>query len=152
MDTDFLSHIIRDLFKNKDFTVIYGLNTNLRETLATSEHGLGAYALYTGESEKNKPDYSYYWEAGINHPFFTPGSCDLFISIDYDPSIINNYYSNVALQLVSLLKIHGLIFLINPGAWASELSNFFTLRNDLIIEAKRYKMLSNQKVYIYENI
>lgn len=152
MNKDYLCHIIRDIFQSKNFTVIYGSDYELREKLASSKHSVGAYMLYTSDDKKDIPEYAYHWLAGINHPYFTPGSCDLFISINYDPIIYNELYGNICLQLNSLLKSGGIIFLINPGMWASKIDESFIRRNDIEKELKRYAMLKNEKILVYENI
>lgn len=152
MNNEFLAHVIRDIFPIKDFTIIYGLNIDLREKLASSEHGIGAYILHTEREIDDVPEYCYYWEAGWNHPFFTEDSGDLLISIDYDPLIINDLYNNVAIQLGSVMKSGGLLFLINPGRWASTLEDFFIVREDLQKELSRFSFLSGKEIFVYENI
>lgn len=152
MNNNFLAHAIRDVFQETDFTVIYGADIDLRETLASSEHAIGAYILHTDRDINYEHDYCYYWEAGVNHPFFTENSCDLFISVNYDPSIFNEWYDNIGLQLCSVMKPGGLIFLINPGKWASTLEDFFIVREDLIKELSRFEFLFDQEVFVYENI
>lgn len=152
MDNNFLAHAIRDVFVKTNFTIIYGLDFDLRNTLCSSEHGIGAFILHGDKNFKEEFDYCFLWEAGINHPYFAENSCDLFISIDYDPPIINEWYDNVALQLWSVMKPSGLLFLINPGRWASTLEDFFVVREDLQTELSRFSFLSDKEIFVYENI
>lgn len=152
MNYDFIAHVIRDIFPVNSFTIIYDSETILKDTLSNSEHGIGAFLLHTERDSSESLTNGYFWEAGWNHPFFTPDSADLFISINYNPELNGNHYNNVALQLSSVLKSNGLIFLVNPGEWANELSSIFSLRYDLIKECKRYKLLLEENVFVYENI
>lgn len=152
MSNNFLAHAIRDVFEETNFTVIYGLNFDLRNTLASPEHGIGAFILHTERNIEDTVDYSHFWEAGINHPFFSADSVDLLISVNYSPKVSYEHYDFMALQLCSVLKSGGLMLLINPGDWASYLEDFFILREDLIKELCRFQFLFDQKVFVYENI
>jgi len=152
MSYEFLAHVVRDVFPNNGFTIIYDSDFSFREILAKPEHGIGAYCLHTERDANDFPEYAYFWEAGWNHPFFSPDSADLLICLDYEPELIDNYYHNIAIQIGSVLKPGGLVLLINPGIWASELDSVFSIRYDLIKECKRYKFLSEENVIVYENI
>lgn len=152
MNNNFLAHAIRDVFEQTNFTVIYGLNFDLRNTLASQEHGIGAFILHTERNVEDTLDYCHFWEAGINHPFFSADSVDLLISVDYAPAIDYERYDFMALQLCSIMKPGGLMCLINPGDWASYLDDFFIVREDLIKELSRFEFLFDQEVFVYENI
>lgn len=92
------------------------------------------------------------WAIEMNDTFFGHDYCDLFMSINYNPWLFYRNYDFIADNLRNFMKKNGLIFLVNPGDWAKDLGNKFPLREDLIMEARRYYLLNNQKVLIYENI
>lgn len=152
MNDNYLAHIIRDLFPVHSATICYGILDSLTEELRKPVHGIGAFLLHSENNVNSELDYKKYWEIGINGCHFTDQFCDLFISVDYDPVLNTSNYDYIAAQLKNLVKLNGFIFLINHGLWGSSLDKYFLLRDDLVKEAKKYSMLKNEKVYIYENI
>jgi hypothetical protein len=42
--------------------------------------------------------------------------------------------------------------IINPGDWASSIELHLERNNKIEIEAKKYSMLSDERIFIYENI
>lgn len=152
MDNNFLSHIIRDLFPNRAFTVIYNWDESLRKELLTPQHSVGAFQLHTERNNVEDTFERRFWEAGINNPFIQYGDVDLFISINYDPVVYPNKYMDIALQIMYLLKPSGKALIINPGSWARNIKNIMTIDGITTKEAKRYSMLKDQDVLVYENI
>lgn len=152
MDSNFLAHIIRDLFPNRAFTVIYNWDEGLRKELLMPQHSVGAFQLHTERSNDEDTFERRFWEAGINNPFIEYGDVDLFISINYDPVVYPNRYMDIALQIMHLLKPGGKALIINPGSWARNIKNVMTIDGITTKEAKRYAMLRDQDVLVYENI
>jgi len=152
MNNNYFCHVIRDLFPKTTATICYGDNCNLVDTLRTPVHGIGALMLHTEYNKSVEEEYSHMWDIGINGCYFGDQFCDLFISVDYNPLLNGNNYDYMAAQIKNLVRLNGFLFLVNPGLWASSISKYFLLREDLVKEAKRYSFLKNDKVYIYENI
>lgn len=152
MNNNYLGHIIRDLFPIHSVTICYGLLDDLVEELRKPLHGIGAFLLHSENDIESELDYKKYWNIELNDCSFSNNFCELFVSINYNPSFVNNDYLFMALNIKKLMKFKGIIFLVNPGLWASYMSHFFLLREDLIQEAKRFSILKDQEIYIYENI
>ena len=152
MDNNFLAHIIRDLFPNRNFTLIYGADQSLRIKLLEPEHSIGAFQLHTERSNIEDTFLYRFWDAGLNDPFIEYGDADLFVSIDYNPNLHSNSMLNIAIQVKKLLKPGGKAFIINPGSWAKNLKTIMRIDGITTREAKRYTMLKDQDILIYENI
>ena len=153
MNWNHVAHIIRDVFKNTFFTVCYQGDTDLSDTLYTNEHGIGAMRLWSAlEAPLENSENNYYWPAGLNPMLFSDGCVDLFISINYDPEIFNNNYDQVAQEIKRVLKPGGFAFIVNPGAWVSDLVTELTLDSQIEKEIKRYSLFTDKDVYVYENI
>ena len=152
MDSNFIAHIIRDIFPNTADTTLYGNHEHLMGVLHTPEHGIGAYLLHTERDKINENSPYKFWEIGINHMYFSDDTCDLFISFDYNPQLFNEDISVPAQQIKDYLKPGGLCFLVNPGYWANCLNEVMPRNNDIENEIKRYSMFKNQNVLVYENI
>lgn len=153
MNNDFIAHVIRDVFAKKNFTVIYAESQDLRTTLSKSEHGIGAYQFHTERSSNIKDSFYYkFWEIGINDPYISYGETDLFISINYNPTVYPIDKSSIGLQLKKLLKKGGKVMLVNPGSWSEKIDLFMDLDNNSIKEIKRYSMFKNENVLVYENL
>lgn len=152
MNNNFLAHIIRDLFEKRSFTIIYGADQGLRLTLLDPQHSIGAYQMHS-ERDNVADTFEYrFWEAGVYDPFLSYGEADLFVSINYNPTVHQNAYVNLAIQIKQLLKNGGKAFVVNPGPWAKNIKNIMTIDGPTTKEAKRYSMLRNQDVLVYENI
>lgn len=152
MNNNFLSHIIRDLFPKRAFTVIYGADQDLKLTLLDPIHSVGAFQLHTEKKDvEDVFDYRF-WDAGLNNPFISDGCADLFISINYNPKLKPEYTSNIAIQIKQMLKQGGKALVINPGYWARNLKNVMTIDGITTKEARRYSMLKDQDILVYENI
>lgn len=151
MNNHFLAHIIRDIFKEKAFTVYYGLDISFIETLRTSEHGIGVFHLHS-EDKVEFLDDSIYWNAELNDCSFSSDVCDLFISIDYHPNIGSEYHGNYLSSIERIIKPGGYILLINPMKTFYDISDNFIVRNDLVKECKRYSLLRDAEVIVYESI
>jgi hypothetical protein len=161
---DHLVHIVRDIFPNKENIIYYGEDVAFLETLHSPEHGLGAFLLHSNPED----DWSLSkqtsklktvnkamckgWVIEFNDSFFGEDFCDLFISFSYSPWMLHENYSFVALNIKKLLKPNGLIFAVDPGDWSMCLGDHMTLREDLVKEVKRYSLLKNKEVFVYENI
>lgn len=163
MFSDFLVHIIRDLFSNHNTPIYYGEDIFFLKTLRKPEHGVGAFLLHSNCNngwnllEDNNQyeissDLCKGWAIELNDTFFGEDYCDLFMSINYNPWLFYRNYQFIAENLSKFMKKNGLVFLVNPGDWSAALGDKMKLREDLIIEAKRFSLLSNQRVIIYENI
>lgn len=152
MNNHYLAHIIRDIFPNRAFTVIYGNNQDLRLTLLSSEHSVGALQLHT-ERDAIKEIFEYrFWEPALTNPFISYGDVDLFISINYDPIIDSKHTLYMAIQIKRLLKQGGKALIINPGEWANRIKNVMRIDGISTKEIKRYSMIKDENVLIYENI
>lgn len=153
MNWNHVAHIIRDVFKNTSFTVCYQGDTDLSDTLYTNEHGIGAMRLWSAlEAPLENSENNYYWPAGLNPMLFSDDCVDLFISINYDPEIFNNNYDQVAQEIKRVLKPGGFAFIVNPGAWVSDLATELMPDIQIEKEIKRYSLFKNEDVYVYENI
>jgi hypothetical protein len=152
MDNNFLSHIVRDLFLERVSTIIYGWDEGLRVELLKPEHSIGAFQMHTERNNfEDSPEHRF-WEIGINDPYIDYGNADLFISINYNPNLFTKDLTYVALQVKKLLKVGGKAILINPGYWSNNIKNLMTIDGITTREAKRYSMLKDEDILIYENI
>jgi hypothetical protein len=153
MNNDFIAHVIRDVFPKRSYTVIYGSDEELKNTLSKPEHSIGAYQFHTERDPKLKDSFYYrFWEIGINNPYINYGETDLFISINYNPTVYPVDKSPIGFQVKKLLKNGGKAMLVNPGAWSEKIDLFMSLDNNSIKEIKRYSMFKNENVLVYENI
>jgi hypothetical protein len=152
MNYDFLAHIIRDLFSNRNFTLIYGADQILRIKLLEPQHSVGAFQLHTERSNIEDTFEYRFWEAGINNPFVNYGDVDLFISINYKPNLYFDNSMKMGLQVKNLLKPGGKAMVVNPGSWARDLKTLMRVDGVTTREARRYSILRDQDILIYENI
>ena len=152
MNNHFLAHIRRDIFPKTNYTIIYGEDRSLQEVLATPEHSVGAFQLHT-ERGPDQDSFEYrFWEIGLNHPYLDYGDADLFISVNYSPSIYDTDTEAIASQVKNLLKPNGKALIINPGNWAKDLKRIIPIDGIATKEIMRYSMLLNESVLVYENI
>lgn len=155
MNYNFLCHIIRDIFNRKSNILIYGDITEslaLRSIMLSNEHSMGSFILHTDRNHEEYFEETAYWEMGINGPYVGYNYSDLFISLNYNPELLNSNYDFIAEQIKCLLKHNGHAVIVNPGNWASNLTSYLYLNKELTKEAQKYSMLSKEKVFIYENI
>jgi hypothetical protein len=155
MNNNFLCHIIRDIFPKKNSVVIYSdieYAVSLKKDMASSEHSIGSFVLHTDRNHQEYIDEVAYWEIGLNSPYMGYNYSDLFLSINYSPKVYLDNNNYIAEQIRAIMKPSGNIFLINPGTWASELSDFLNHNDDLVRGVKKYSMLKNENVFVYENI
>lgn len=152
MNWDYAAHIIRDVFPQRVFTTLYGRSKELIDVLHTPEHSIGAFLLHTERQKYFSNDYCKYWEAGVNGMHFGESICDLFISFNYDPELLNGDTNMVARQIKNFLKSGGFAMLVNPGVWANDLGKYLIFNAQVETEIKRYSMFKNQNVLVYENI
>jgi hypothetical protein len=152
MNNHFLSHIIRDVFPKRNFTIIYGEDRSLQQTLATPEHSIGAFQLHT-ERDQREDSFDYrFWEIGLNDPYVEYGDADLFVSINYNPSLYVTHTEAMAFQIKNLLKPGGKALIINPGDWAKDFKRIIQIDGFATKEIMRYSMFRNESVLVYENI
>jgi ribosomal protein RSM22 (predicted rRNA methylase) len=152
MNNHFLAHIIRDIFPNRNFTIIYGEDRGLQTVLATAEHSIGAFQLHT-ERDQDQDSFQYkFWEIGLDDPCLAYGDADLFISINYNPLTYDSNTEAIAFQIKSLLKPGGKALIINPGTWAKDFNRILQIDEFATREMMRYSMLQNESVLVYENI
>jgi hypothetical protein len=152
MNWNFVAHIIRDIFPQRIFTTLYGRNKELLDVLRTPEHGIGAFMLHTERGKYFSNDHCKYWEAGVNDVYFSESVCDLFISFNYDPELLNGDTDMLARQIKNFLKPGGFAMIVNPGIWADDFERHLTINAQVETEIKRYSMFSQQDVSVYENI
>lgn len=152
VNNHFIAHIIRDTFSEKNFTVIYGSDTNLKSTLLSSEHSIGAFQLYSDFVDDSESENCQFWNIGINNPTINYGDVDLFVSINYKPTLSFVNYESAAKQIAQLLKSKGKAFIVNPGDWAIELEKFLSIDINSTTNIKRYSMFKDENVVVYENI
>jgi hypothetical protein len=152
MNNHFLAHIIRDIFPNRNFTIIYGEDRGLQTVLATAEHSIGAFQLHT-ERDQDQDSFQYkFWEIGLDDPYLAYGDADLFISINYNPSTYDTNTETIAFEIKKLLKPGGKALIINPGTWAKDFKKIFQIDGFATKEIMRYSMLQDESVLVYENI
>jgi hypothetical protein len=152
MNNHFLAHIIRDVFPKRNFTIIYGEDRSLQTVLDTPEHSVGAFQLHT-ERDQVEDCFEYrFWGIGLTDPYIAYGEADLFISINYDPSIHDTDTETIAFQVKNLLKLGGKALIINPGTWAKDFNRILQIDEFATREIMRYSMLQNESVLAYENI
>lgn len=152
MNNHFLCHIIRDVFPVRNNVGLYGDLQNLKEEMLKPEHSIGSLLLHTNREKMSDYDQGFFWEIGINGPYCGYSCFDLLISINYDPNLLTDNHDFIAEQVCALLKTGGIVFLINPGPWACELPKYLSIKKDTIKELKRFSMLTNEEVLVYENI
>ncbi|MFZ4104905.1 hypothetical protein [Flavobacterium sp.] len=153
MNWNFVAHIIRDIFADTNFTICYELDKQLSETLKKPEHSIGAFSMYTSlNALAENIDERYYWAAGRSGMFFEEECADLFISINYDPEILDNDYENVANVIQKVLRPGGFAMLVNPGIWAAAVGGSLLQNISLENEIKRYSIFKDEDVRVYENI
>lgn len=152
INNNFLCHIIRDIFPIRNNVGLYGDLQELKEEMLKPEHSIGSLLLHTNREKMNDYEQGFFWEIGINGPYCGYNCFDLFISINYNPMLLTNNYKFIAEQISALMKHRGIVLIVNGGLWSSEIDKYMTLRKDLINEAKRYTILRDKRVYIYENI
>jgi hypothetical protein len=152
MNNHFLAHIIRDVFPKRNFTIIYGEDRSLQTVLDTPEHSVGAFQLHTKRDQVEDSFEYRFWEIGLNDPYIGYGEADLFISINYDPSICDTDTEAIAFQVKNLLKLDGKALIVNPGDWAKDFKKIIQIDGFATREIMRYSMLQNESVLVYENI
>jgi hypothetical protein len=111
-----------------------------------------SFILHTDRSKREYFDGAAFWEIGYNEPYMGYDYADLFISIDYSPQILTDDNAFIADQVKNILKHCGHALLINPGDWASSIELHLKRNNKMEMEAKKYSMLSDERIFIYENI
>ena len=152
MNNHFLAHIIRDVFPNRNFTIIYGGDRSLQTVLSTAEHSIGAFQLHT-ETAQDEDCFEYrFWEIGLDDPYLGYGDADLLISINYSPSIYDTDTETIAFQIKNLLKPGGKALSVNPGDWAKDFKKIIQIDGFSTKEIMRYSMFQNESVLVYENI
>ena len=152
MNNNFLAHIVRDVFPKRNFTIIYGEDRSLQTVLDTPEHSVGAFQLHT-ERDQVEDSFQYrFWDIGLNNPYIGYGEADLFISINYDPSIRDTDTQTIAFQVKNLLKLGGKALIVNPGDWAKDFKKIIEIDRFSTKEIMRYSMFQNESVLVYENI
>lgn len=161
---DHFAHIIRDLFPDKKNIIYYGEDTKFLEVFHKPEHGLGVFLVHSNpeddwslSDQKKNLELEYQdmckaWVIEFNDSFFGDSYCDLLFSINYEPWMLYKNFDFVAENIKKLMNKNGIIFAINPGDWATSLDKFFVLREDLITEAKRFSLIKNETILVYENI
>ena len=152
MNNHFLAHIIRDIFPETNFTIIYGGDRSLQKVLATPEHSIGAFQLHTERGQVEDSFEYRFWEIGLNEPYLDYGDADLLISINYSPSTYDTNTETIAFQIKNLLKPGGKALIINPGNWAKDFKRIIPIDGMATREIMRYSMLLNESVLVYENI
>lgn len=153
MNFQHVAHIIRDVFKETSFTVCYEEEKKLSSILWSSEHGIGAFSLWSGTSAPaQNEDNRYYWPAGMNGMFFGDNCVDLFVSINYNPTLFDENSLQVAEEIKRVLKPKAFIFACNPGLWADNLNKLFFRNKIYEKEIKKYSLFSKENVLVYENI
>jgi len=149
MNNHFLAHVIRDIFVSRQLTIYYGKDIELVNTLRNSEHGIGAYHVHSEQWTYDLVD-STFWNAGKDDLSFYENCCDLFISVNYNPTVENK--ESALSSIGRCMKPGGIIFLCNYGELFFEASQIFKHRVDLVDQVNRYAMFKNEKVDVYESI
>lgn len=152
INNHFIAHVIRDTFVEKNFTVIYGNDTTLRDTLLLPEHSIGAFQMHSDQGSEIKYDNCEFWNIGLDNPHISYGDVDLFISINYNPELQSINKDKIATQIKNLLKPKAKILLVNPGNWADNIKQFLCIDLYSTTNVKRYSMFKDQDVVVYENI
>ncbi len=148
MNNNFICHIIRDVFPERKFTILYDRTKSLFDEMHTPLHGIGAFRMH---SEHYSTEENYYWDLGKVGTYFG-ASADLFVSINYNPIYDKNLLSQIAEQIKCTMLPGGIVFIVNHDGWAEKLSDFLLARPDLEKEVKRYSLFKGEDVRIYENI
>jgi len=148
LNSNFVCHVIRDVFPIRTFTVVYDRLKDIAEAMYTPLHGIGCFQLH---SELYLKDEQFYWPLGEAEIYFGQ-YIDLFVSVNYDPIYKKDLVVEIANQLKNSIKNKGIVFLVNPGGWADKLGEVLSSRHDLEKEIKRYSIFKNEDVRVYENI
>jgi hypothetical protein len=148
LNNNFICHIIRDVFPERKFTILYDRTKSLFDEMHTPLHGIGAIRMH---SEHYSTEEQYYWPIGEADTYFGPRA-DLFISINYNPIYNKNLLVEIARQIKETMLPGGIVFIVNHDGWAEKLSDFLLVRSDLEKEVKRYSLFKGEDVRVYENI
>lgn len=151
MNWDHFAHIIRDVFKPKDFVVCLNEAFPALGILRNFEHGLECWHLNTSNVEYSS-DFTRSWNPA-NVPFFGNNFCKLLIAYKY------NYDANIlditlieSIRLIDLLKPDGFIFCIDSFFLGLDYSDHLRRRHDLEIELKSFSMLAPLDIKVYQKV
>jgi hypothetical protein len=152
MNWHYIAHIIRDVFPFQAPVIYYGKDFSILNHFRSQEHGLETFCL-TSEIEQidSKLNNVYYWNSGINFPFFCKHFCNLFISINYNIDKNEEEQAKIVEQLKFMVKKNGKILVCNSGSWANLLDLSLKQDLDLQKEIRRFSIFKNENVKIYEN-
>lgn len=145
----YFAHAIKDVFDPPDSVIVYGEDHSLLPILSSSEFGIECWGLFTNP-EIESQDRIYNWFIGVDGTHFGLDFCKLFISVGYDPALLSVTSTHSALGVLDLMVDGGKVLAINSGEWSSELPKLFYRRIDLERELKRFSMLKDQDVKVYE--
>lgn len=149
---NYTAHVIRDVFPHDGFVLLYGDHYDLKKTLRTQTHSIGAFMMHSSSEIVSSADDCKYWEIGINNPHINYRSVDLFISLNYKLDVDPNRSFYSAVQVKSLLNKKGLAFIVNPGTWALKMQLLMKRNSFLESEIKRYSLFKNEEIFVYENL
>jgi hypothetical protein len=149
---NFVAHIIRDTLNTSGQVCLYGDNFCLHQELKKPEHSIGSFMLHTESLLVPQSEDCQYWEIGVNNPYLAYRSVDLMLSISYNLSLTRPRSFSSAIQISNLLKIGARMVVINPGSWADSLDLVMQRNAFLEDEMKRFSLLKEEKVAVYENL
>lgn len=152
MNNTYIAHIIRDIFPIHSASMYYGVNKSFADTLNTSEHGIGSLNFYS--SQETVPNLENFtpWNTENSRLHIGDNFFDLFISIQYNPKVDEDSCAVFGSEIKRVLKKNALLLVINCDKISKCFENMFTKRKDIIKEVKRYSILKEENVLVYENI
>lgn len=152
MNNSYIAHIVRDIFPIHSACMYYGIDKSFVDTLNTSEHGIGSINFYSSQETVSNLENFTCWNIENSRLHVGDNFFDLFISIQYDPDIDNDSCVVIGSEIKRVLKKNALLLVINCDKISKCFENIFAKRKDIIKEVKRYSILKNENVLVYENI
>jgi hypothetical protein len=151
MNNNFLIHIIRDVFGAQKSPIVYGRDFDVVTLMKSNEHSMGAVLMYS-DFPQIRCEHSYYLNIDQEDISYYRDYCDFMLSVNYQYQLETPFCDRVAKIFSNIIKKNGKIFLVNPGTWSFCFDDVYERNFQLEREVKRFSLLRNEKVFVYENI